>query len=193
MGGASYPEQGCEFVEHLLCPGHRRLCVHHVTWCLPSPVTPDVDTMAQGDAALGPGSARHAGAPTVTAPLPSALLCCFSGSLCPWAVLPRGGPLTPVSEPPGASAKPHFCSPSVPGRGWGLMFTHRQEVPVRALPCSLSGEASPCKSRWCSIWGPEFRLLCVGARATQLCAESSGVTGRKTRMKEGWKEGKKRT
>lgn len=97
------------FHEHLLCPGRRGLYRHRVTWCSPSPVTSGEDAeaqemqcLAQGQPVRGRGRACWGHLLSPPGPISSAVPPLRMGHfLCPWAGLPRDGPLTPDSEPPG--------------------------------------------------------------------------------------------
>ena len=90
-------------MERLLCPRDHGLCVHHVTLYAPYPVTPGEDTETRGEGVLGP---KGTGGGDVTC-YQSLAPACSSGSLlgdratsvCPGALLPRGGPQRVLVQP----------------------------------------------------------------------------------------------
>lgn len=90
-------------MEHFLCPRDHGLCVRHVTSYVPCPVTPGEDTETQREGVLGPkvmgggdGTCCQSLAPVRSS---GSLLGGRGTSLCPGAMLPKGGPQRVLVQP----------------------------------------------------------------------------------------------
>lgn len=90
-------------VEHFLCLRDHGLCVRHVTSYVLYPVTPGEDTETRGEGVLGPKVMGGGDGTCCQSPAPihssGSLLGGRGASLCPGAMLPRGGPQRVLVQP----------------------------------------------------------------------------------------------